>query len=175
MEQFSISGPIFGPSNASGSYQVFVHYAGPVMLIGFSPDVSSWNCMSPILADERVDDENTHFVPYISEKAIIKIKFQHISAKFNYSPIAFNNYHPENLELDGFNDAIEDLGFIKADFTAPKIQENLIEPTSINLKLAQNRLLDARFEDFISLSEAAMYYGDWRRIESYGNELNYVG
>lgn len=175
-EYFSIAGPVFAPEQQESSYSVYVHFAGPVMLIGFEPNPLTWNCFNPPLSDEKIDDESSIFPPYISERATIKATFRYVSAKFKYGPIAFNNYHPENLLVDGFEDDSEDLGFIRANFSAPRLKAETIDPVALNEYFVANRLLDSLSQDEVeALESAPTFYGDWRRNATYGTELIYTG
>lgn len=175
-EFFSIAGPVFAPEQQESSYSIYVHYAGPVMLLGFEPNPLTWNCFNPPLSDEKSDDENSIFPPYVSENATIQVTFRYISAKFKYGPIAFNNYHPENLQVDGLDDDTEDLGFVRANFTAPVAKADSIEPTALNEYFVSHRLLDSLSQDEVeALESAPTFYGDWRRDTAYGAELMYTG
>ncbi|MBS1722323.1 MAG: hypothetical protein JSS66_04865 [Armatimonadetes bacterium] len=176
-EAFSIVGPIFAQGQNESQYSVFVHFAGSVMLIGFEPNPLTWNCFSPPLSDERIDDENTQFPPYISTDATIKATFRYIATKFQYGPIAFNNYHPELITADGLNDGIEDLGFVRANFTAPAAKSDTIDPTALNEFFQAHRLRQPRTsEEETALEAAPTYYADWRRrTQEQAQELIYYG
>lgn len=176
-ETFSIVGPVFAQGQNESQYSVFVHYAGSVMLIGFEPNPLTWNCFSPPLSDEQIDDANTQFPIYVSELATIQATFRYINTKFQYGPIGFNNYHPELITADGLNDDIEDLGFVRADFTSTPSKSETIDPDLLNELFQQHRLREPKTtEENDELKAAPTYYADWRRrtVEQ-GSELVYYG
>lgn len=90
--------PLNGASFGSGNFQIYVHYAGPNMLIGFDENVENWNAFVPL--DSTDDGETSIKKPYYARQPVnskISITFSNITASFKYGPIAFNNYHPENV------------------------------------------------------------------------------
>lgn len=84
--------PIFDKNNMQ-SYDIFCHFVGPMLLIGFSADISKWNTIIPADAREVWCPPDT------------KIYFQisNMNIKFRYSAIIFNNY---NYEQDIANNHI---------------------------------------------------------------------
>lgn len=176
-ETFSIVGPVFAQGQNESQYSVFVHYAGSVMLIGFEPNPLTWNCFSPPLSDEQIDDANTQFPIYVSDRATISVTFRYINTKFQYGPIGFNNYHPELITADGLNDDIEDLGFVRADFSTTPSKSETIQPDLLNDFFQQHRMREPKeTEEEDELKAAPTYYADWRRrtVEQ-GPELVYYG
>ena len=84
--QFLIQTDIIAPvldSTTMSSYDLFVHFAGPNMLIGFSPDITKWNTVINFSGRE------VYFNPATS----ISMTMSNCNLKFRYSAIIFNNYN----------------------------------------------------------------------------------
>ncbi len=87
--QTDLSGPVFD-KNTSLSYDIYVHFVGPNLLIGFSPDVSKWNAIIGF-ANREI------FCP---AESYISMVLSNINVKFRYSALIFNNFN--NNQLAGF-------------------------------------------------------------------------
>lgn len=70
-------------STTMQSYDIFVHFAGPNMLIGFSPDITKWNTIINFSGRE------VYFQPATG----ISMDLSNCNLKFRYSAIIFNNFN----------------------------------------------------------------------------------
>lgn len=95
--------PVEGPTFGGGEFHVYVHYAGPVMLIGFDAKPSSWSCITPFEDDQN---KSANFYIKVPVEAKIKLVFKNITSSFQYGPIAFNNFNPENAILKNSNGVV---------------------------------------------------------------------
>jgi len=177
-ENFPLNGKAFG----DGDYKIFVHYAGPNMLIGFDENVESWNAFVPL--DNETDTKQQIYArtPVNSK---ISMTFNNITAAFKYGPMAFNNYHPENVtstrESDTELGEIDHLGQIQTNFSA----QSKNDPTrqsldrslalgeeAINTQFQAQRLFGVNSGDvddperIENRESSASCYADWRRPES---------
>jgi len=155
-------------------YYVCVHYVGPSMLIGFgttSSDTVTWHNFNPIPADWTNDNNYTyHKVP---EDSIIDIIFTNIQCSFEYGPMAFNNYHPENY--DSTNNT-SDLGNVNFTFSYPYPQDtnaDLNQITQSYLTEIQTAFDSHRYtingNSYDKMDTMPSYHGDYRSSSS---ELN---
>lgn len=178
--EFPVNGPVFAIHNKSDAYYVFVHFAGPVMLIGFGPDVAEWNAFAPPRSHAETEDRETFYPPMISADATISAEFQYVTSKFRYGPIAFNNFHPENATISRINELagtnLNDLGFVRAKFKAPVDRQTAISGESIQEQLTTHRVLDHReaLDEEDGRTIAPTYYGDWRSRQA-PQELFWAG
>ena len=159
-ETFPLQGSAFG----SGEFSVYVHFAGPTMLIGFDTDVENWNAFVPLDDD---DDWNQQYVPLIPANSRISMTFTNVTAAFQYGPMAFNNYHPEQLDAD---DDDSHLGRINVDFGSSINEADTISETNLNEKFQAHRFRAEGYqvdtetqERFDDLESTAAVYADWRR------------
>lgn len=67
----------------NGELNVFVHFAGPCMYVGFNENPNDWYVLEPNL-------ENFNFEPRIPADSKISIVVENLSCTFFYSPICFN-------------------------------------------------------------------------------------
>ena len=74
--------------NTMSSYDVFVHFVGPNMLIGFSPDITKWNTIINFGNREI-------FCPKDTE---VYITLSNTNMKFRYSALIFNNFNNDQAE-----------------------------------------------------------------------------
>jgi hypothetical protein len=151
-ENFPLQGPAFG----SGEFEIYVHYAGPHMLIGFEADPSGWNCFTPH-DDDR--DWSKAYYPSIPADAGIGMIFDNITAAFQYGPIAFNSYHPEKVATQAdFNNGL-DQGTIQVPMSVPSSQQALIDPAFVN---GQFQGLRFDRDSSAGLESRPTIYGDYR-------------
>ena len=80
--QTEIIAPVLDKNNMS-SYDVFVHFVGPNMLLGFTPDITRWNTLINFSGREIYCPKDTE----------IFISLSNTNMKFRYSAIIFNNYN----------------------------------------------------------------------------------
>jgi hypothetical protein len=174
-EQFPLNGAPFG----SGDFKLFVHYAGPNMLIGFDENVESWNAFVPL---DNEDDNKQQIYARTPVNSKISMTFNNITAAFKYGPIAFNNYHPENVssvrETDPDVGEIDHMGQLQTSFSAQsKIdpgrqstdRSEALNATNINSQFQAQRLYGINAgnpddpERIESRESSASCYADWRR------------
>jgi hypothetical protein len=176
--------PLNGPSFGSGEFKIFVHYAGPNMLIGFDENVESWNAFVPL--DSTDDGETSVKKPYYARQPVnskINITFSNITASFKYGPIAFNNYHPENVsserEIDPDLGETDHYGQIQVNLTAQsKVDSNrqsvdrsaALDENKVNFGFQSQRLYGENAgneendpERIDNRESSASMYADWRR------------
>ncbi len=79
--QSDIIAPVFD-KNTMNSYDIFVHFVGPCVMFGFSPDISRWNTIVPSV--------NEVFCPADTK---IFIQSSNVNLRFRYSAIIFNNFN----------------------------------------------------------------------------------
>jgi hypothetical protein len=79
--QSDIIAPVFD-KNTMNSYDIFVHFVGPCVMFGFSPDISRWNTIVPSV--------NEVFCPADTK---IFIQTSNVNLRFRYSAIIFNNFN----------------------------------------------------------------------------------
>ena len=80
--QTDLIAPVLDKNNMS-SYDVYVHFVGPNLLIGFSPDITRWNTITNFSGREV-------FCPPETD---IFISLSNTNLKFRYSAIIFNNFN----------------------------------------------------------------------------------
>lgn len=156
--------PLKGPAFDGGEYDIYVHYCGPHMMVGFDTDPAGWNCFTP--PNDKTDFQ-TYYYPYLSPEAEIGIIFDNITTVFQYGPIAFNNYHPEKvLSPKDFTNGL-DLGTVAVNFTVPLNRTELAAEGLVN---SQFQSLRFNRKKSISGFTSPTIYGDSR---SSGIELSY--
>ena len=85
------------------TYDIFVHFVGPIMMIGFNADPAQWNTIVPF------GDSNTG----ATGKEIlcppdtgISIFFSNVVAKFRYSALIFNNFVNDSQSSASFSNYV---------------------------------------------------------------------
>ena len=162
--EFSLNGATFG----DGEFDVFVHFVGPNMLIGFDSNVNGWNCFSPLSFNQnaKTSSFNKYYEPHIPRNSKINIVFSNVMSTFTYSPICFNNFHPENLANGGKSK----IGYVRTNFTVPKTYLGFALENDINTYFQSHRSPPTNFNSNDFLTQPTIY-GDWRRKDA---ELYYV-
>ncbi len=156
-----LNGPAFGGIN--NKIDIFVHYAGSNMYIGFSTDISEWNVFEPIKVDQLTDEssDDAFYEPYLSEKSIIEIYFKNISSSFTYSPICFTNFNSEYISSTN-NDArnriivnfnVPEKEYLTGSCSPQKLKEGFVTKRKPRYDTAQPN----------AAPESPTFYGDWRR------------
>lgn len=79
--QSDIIAPVFD-KNTMNSYDIFVHFVGPCVMFGFTPDISRWNTIIPSSTEV--------FCPADTK---IYIQTSNVNLRFRYSAIIFNNFN----------------------------------------------------------------------------------
>jgi hypothetical protein len=155
-----LNGPTFGSSN---KVDIFVHYAGSNMYIGFDPDISTWNVFEPIKVDQLTEEssDDSIYEPYTPEKSIIEIYFKNIASSFTYSPICFNNFNADYISPAN-NDA---RNRIVVNFNVPEKEylTGSCSPTQLKQGFITKR--KPIYTDILGTgeSDSPTFYGDWRR------------
>lgn len=80
--QTDVSAPVFDKNNCT-SYDIFVHFVGPNLLIGFTADVSRWNTIIGFANREVFCPADTR----------VEMKITNVNIKFRYSALIFNNFN----------------------------------------------------------------------------------
>ena len=155
-----LNGPTFGSSD---KVDIFVHYAGSNMYIGFNPDVSTWNVFEPIKVDQLTEEssDDAIYEPFAPEKSIIEIYFKNIASSFTYSPICFNNFNADYISTTN-NDA---RNRIVINFNVPEKEylTGSCSPTQLKQGFITKR--KPIYTDILGTgeSDSPTFYGDWRR------------
>lgn len=85
--QTDLIAPVLDKTNMN-SYDVYVHFVGPNLLIGFSPDITRWNTIINFSGREV-------FCPPETD---VYISLSNTNLKFRYSAIIFNNFNNNQLK-----------------------------------------------------------------------------
>jgi len=80
--QTDLIAPVLDKTNMN-SYDVYVHFVGPNLLVGFSPDITRWNTVINFSGREV-------FCPPETD---VFISLSNTNLKFRYSAIIFNNFN----------------------------------------------------------------------------------
>ena len=86
-----------GPSLSDGEINVYVHFVGPIMLVGFNEDPLDWNVFSAVQDDNQSEQ---YLYPYIDVDASIALLINNMTTHFQYSPLAFNNFNKDSEYID---------------------------------------------------------------------------
>lgn len=189
--EMDLQGNTLGLNNST-EFDVFVHFAGPNMYIGFDPDVATWNSIEPFKLNSVASQ--TNYSKYaecrIPQDSMIQILFTNLQCSYTYSPICFDNLNYEEvnaINAESFSGVsvtgTQGYGKIKIHgdvavgvdtFTENALNKDLFtrrNPTNVYNDPATNISQDTK--------EAPTYYSDWRRInDGEGGvliEADYVG
>ncbi len=108
--QTDLIAPVLDKTNMN-SYDVYVHFVGPNLLVGFSPDITRWNTVINFSGREV-------FCPPLTD---IFISLSNTNLKFRYSAIIFNNFN--NNQPKSFTK-----NYLTAEFKYSKKKIPSIEP-----------------------------------------------
>jgi hypothetical protein len=84
-------GPVF--DNKVSSFDLFVHFLGPNMLVGFTSDTQTWNTIIPSQGKQIWCPPDTEITIYASD----------CNVKFRYSALIFNNFANDSQFTDKSN------------------------------------------------------------------------
>jgi hypothetical protein len=159
-----LNAPEFRSGNNS-SYEIFVHFAGPNLLIGFDSDIKNWNTIAP----QQSNSSNDVYECYFDSTTSISMDVANCNVKFSYSAICFNNFNSEYFDTNAEN---SDKSNILVEFRDNK-QSNLetTTQTQIQTSLSNHRYLGDKIHNFRQFSKNVSYHGDWR---SASDELSYL-
>lgn len=147
-------------SGESADIQIYIHYAGPYMLIGFDGGgngTPKWYAFGPV-----EDDSNPFYKlnPSISSEATVAIGVGYMTCVFQYGPMTFKNYNNQNITNVQALQNEEHLNYVDFAFTAPEdklqyLDQDDIEENFYNLRYISRS--DAKNQD-TNMS----YAPDWR-------------
>ena len=111
--QTDLIAPVLDKTNM-GSYDVYIHFAGPTLLVGFSPDITRWNTIINFSGREV-------FCPPETD---VFITLSNTNLKFRYSALIFNNFNNDQPKNATKNYVVAEFKYSKKKI--PKIEEFLV-------------------------------------------------
>ena len=151
----------------SGILDIFVHFAGPNMFVGFDKEVSSWNVFEP---QTFGSDETKFYEPYIDHLSKIQVLVENFNCTYTYSPICFDAFDPDAI-------LTSPSGYSNPDGNSTmniRFDVNSDDPLSIascsadvlnnNLIVKKNPFLQQVESILNKPKEGPTYYSDWRRV-----------
>ena len=162
--QSDISGPVFDKNNST-SFDIYVHFIGPNLLIGFTPDISRWNTIIGFAGREV-------FCPPSSS---IMMSISNANVKFRYSALIFNNFN--NNQPVGFRK-----NYMVGEFKYSKLKipdaAKLLSETKKSFDKASYRINDnPRSNGYNSLNPVdknISYFADFRLRSNYPQYSQFV-
>lgn len=114
----TLNSPIFATAS---EFDIFVHFAGPVLLIGFDSDQSKWNSIYP---DKNKNNDEHNFL-FKKEKSYVSLDVNNTSFSMTYSAIMFDNYslNPKGVDVN----AVNNIWFTKKEKTFDLTSSNFIQ------------------------------------------------
>ncbi len=177
IDEIELQGNTLGLNNST-EFDVFVHFAGPNMYIGFDPDVSTWNSIEPFKLKSEAN--KTNYSEYaecrIPQDSTIQILFTNLQCSYTYSPICFDNLNYEEVNstnTESFNGVsitgTQGYGKIKIHGDVAVGNKNTFTEQTLNTDLFTRKNPTNVNNDPASglrqtTNEAPTYYSDWRRI-----------
>lgn len=161
--------PIFDHRNPKGT-DIFVHFAGSVIMIGFDQQINTWITINP------EESGSTVIEPFFSKGyTYIKLRVTNTSFRMRYSAIMFRNIDFSNGFIDTDpasptrNKYIQN-SFILADFTASPGKTTNISASSLLSSFTSNKYLGRNATVYNSLADKVVsYFGDWRNPNTRAN------
>ena len=148
------------------SYDVYVHFVGPNLLVGFSPDVTRWNTIINFSGREVFCPPETEVFIYLSNTNL----------KFRYSAIIFNNFNNDQPKSSTKNYLVAEFKYSKKKL--PKI-DALLDATFKSFEKASYRINQFALNTGYNLSNPIdkniSYFADLRlkdpqfKITDYGS------
>lgn len=126
--QSDLSGPVFDKNNCS-SFDIYVHFVGPNLMIGFTPDITRWNTIIGFSGREVFCPANTYVFMGISN----------VNVKFRYSALIFNNFNNNQPVGSRKNYMVGEFRYSKAKIKSP---EALLTSTKKSFEAASYRKND---------------------------------
>ncbi len=189
-EYTNVKGPVFD-GRASLGYDIFVHFVGPVLMVGFTIDQTQWNSIYPEELNSfagQIDQNSKGNVEFFfkKDKSFVMINATNATYQMRYSAIMFNNYSftpTENIEENNvyttktprLPSGANFLGrttnyqvqkaknFILMRFNAPSEFSNQITPDTLIGTLARNKYLNAKgASDNVLPQGLISIFGDFR-------------
>jgi hypothetical protein len=106
--------PVLDKNNMN-SYDLYVHFVGPNLLVGFSPDITRWNTV--------INFSGREF--YCPPETDVFISLSNTNLKFRYSAIIFNNFN-NNQPVNRKKTKLVNLMFMTAVFIILNLFKNLL-------------------------------------------------
>jgi len=161
----------------SGILDIFIHFVGPNMFVGFDKEISNWNVFEP---QTLGTDETKFYEPYIDELSKIQVLVENFNCTYTYSPICFDAFDPDAIlqtspsgysNPDGNStmnirfDVNSDDGLSIASCSADVLNDKLIRKKNpfAHVNDSQSILSNPK--------EGPTYYSDWRRVNKGNNQL----
>jgi hypothetical protein len=152
---------------SSGSIDIFVHFAGPNMYIGFDKEITLWNVIDPI----ALDDTDARFIPYIDHESIIQVYVENFNCIFNYCPICFDAFDQEMI-IDSLQDSSytnkSGNASINISFDASSNDSVALDScveSEVNERFLKKKYNTSLNYDLTKKDEnLPTFYSDWRRI-----------
>jgi hypothetical protein len=141
------------------SFDIYVHFAGPNLLLGFVPDPSKWNSMIPTTSRvSNSEAQPTGKEIYLNKESYISMELNNCNAKFRYSALMFNNFNSEQTgaKANGIN-----INFVTStDVDIPKIFEHF-EKAGYRLNSSPGTI---GFNTSNPIDKNISYYADHRLV-----------
>ena len=202
-EYNNVRGPVFDGKAALG-YDIFVHFVGPVLTVGFSVDQTQWNSIYPeelkaysnsISTDAK---GNIEFF-FRKDKSFVMITSTNATYQMRYSAIMFNNYAfapEENIEENNIyttktprlpNGSLffgrstdyqvqKAKNFILMKFNAPTTYADQITPNTLIGALARNKFLNGKAAtDNLLPANLISIFGDFRNNTVTSADSSFLG
>jgi hypothetical protein len=159
----------------SGILDIFVHFAGPNMFVGFDKEISNWNVFEP---QTFGSDETKFYEPYIDEQSKIQVLVENFNCTYTYSPICFDAFDPDSIleTPSGYSnregnstmnirfDVNSDDPFSISSCSADVLNNNLIRKKNPFPQTSGSESI------LNKPKEGPTYYSDWRRVNKGTND-----
>lgn len=158
----------------SGILDVFIHFAGPNMFVGFDKEISNWNVFEP---QTFGSDETKFYEPFIDDKAKIQVLIENFNCTFTYSPICFDSFDPDAIltSTSGYSNpdgnSTMNIRFDVNSNNSAALESCAEDKINSNLISKSSPRLSSDNQNFLSKpQEGPTYYSDWRRINKGQND-----
>ena len=161
----------------SGILDIFVHFAGPNMFVGFDKEISNWNVFEP---QTFGSDETKFYEPCIDEQSKIQVLVENFNCTYTYSPICFDAFDPDSIletpTPSGYSnregnstmnirfDVNSDDPFSISSCSADVLNNNLIRKKNPFPQTSGSESI------LNKPKEGPTYYSDWRRVNKGTND-----
>ena len=161
--------PIFDHRNPKGT-DVFVHFVGSVIMIGFDQQINTWISINP------EESGSTVIEPFFSKNnTYIKLNVLSCSFRMRYSAIMFRNIDFANGFVDlgatspTRNKYVQN-SYILADFTSSPAKTGNLTAANLLSTFTNNKYLGKYSTVYNSLQDKVVsYFGDWRNPNTTAN------
>jgi hypothetical protein len=154
----------------SGILDIFIHFAGPNMFVGFDKEISNWNIFEP---QTFGTDETKFYEPYIDEQSKIQVLVENFNCTYTYSPICFDAFDPDAIftsSASGYSNPDGNSAMnIRFDVNSDDLLAiNSCSESELNNKLIRKKNPFPQQTESESIlnkpKEGPTYYSDWRRV-----------